>query len=190
MLLSRVAFGERLTARKAGALAVVGTVLTVGLSAVSTALGVALGVTAAVIYNVYIVGSAVVTPEAGALASATVVISSAAVVHAGLALATRPDHPTGAVGLLADVGLVLVSTVVAIGTFFAGLRLVGATAAATLSSPEPAVTVALAVTLLGETVAPLQFAGGGLVLAAVLLLARAGAATAPVDNPAAGPVAG
>lgn len=59
-----------------------------------------------------------------------------------------------------------------------------------MSSLEPAVTVALAVTLLGETVAPLQFAGGALVLGALLLLARAGAATAPVDNPAAGPVAG
>lgn len=96
VLLSRVAFGERLTARKAGALAlaVVGTVLTVGPVGGGAALGVVLGVTVAVIYSVYIIGSAVVTPEAGALASATVVISSAAVVYAGLALATRPDYPT------------------------------------------------------------------------------------------------
>ncbi len=187
VLLSRVAFGERLTARKGLALvlAVVGTVLTVGPVGGGAALGVVLGVTAALVYSVYIVSSAAITPRAGALPSATVVICSAATVYALLALLTRPDYPSGPAGLASGIGIALVSTVVAIGTFFAGMRRVGATDASTLSSLEPAVTVALAVALLGETVTALQLAGGALVLAAVVVLSRAGAAPAPVDSPAA-----
>jgi drug/metabolite transporter (DMT)-like permease len=38
---------------------------------------------------------------------------------------------------------------------------------------EPLVTVTLAAVVLGETIAPVQLAGGALILAAVVLLARA-----------------
>jgi drug/metabolite transporter (DMT)-like permease len=65
-------------------------------------------------------------------------------------------------------GLALVSTVGAIALFFAGLRRVGPTAASILSTLEPVVTVALAFVVFGESLGPVQLAGGALVLLAVL----------------------
>ena len=54
--------------------------------------------------------------------------------------------------------------------FFAGLRRVGPSEAAILSTFEPIVTVALALVVLGERLSEPQLAGGALVLAAVVLL--------------------
>ena len=62
----------------------------------------------------------------------------------------------------------MVSTVGAIGLFFAGLRRVGPTAASILSTLEPVVTVVLAFAVFGESLGPAQLAGGALVLLAVL----------------------
>ena len=66
--------------------------------------------------------------------------------------------------------IAVVSTVVAVSAFFAGLRLVGPSEAAILSTFEPVVTVVLAYMVLGERLAPAQLVGGALVLAAVILL--------------------
>ena len=62
------------------------------------------------------------------------------------------------------------STVVAIWLFFAGLRRVGPTAAAILSTLEPVVTVMLAFAVFGESLGPAQLLGGALVLCAVLVV--------------------
>ncbi|MDF7041568.1 DMT family transporter, partial [Escherichia coli] len=67
------------------------------------------------------------------------------------------------------------STVVAILTFFAGLQKLGAAQASMLSTLEPVVTVLFAALLLGESIAPMQMAGGALILAGVLWLTRADA---------------
>jgi drug/metabolite transporter (DMT)-like permease len=66
--------------------------------------------------------------------------------------------------------IALVSTVVAVSAFFAGLRRVGPSEAAILSTFEPPVTVVLAFLVLGERLTVPQLAGGALVLAAVVLL--------------------
>jgi drug/metabolite transporter (DMT)-like permease len=55
---------------------------------------------------------------------------------------------------------------------FAGIARIGPTNAAMISTLEPVVTVALAALLLGETLEPVTLLGGGLILAAVLLLAQ------------------
>ena len=66
--------------------------------------------------------------------------------------------------------LAAVSTVGAIGLFFAGLRRVGPTTASILSTVEPLVTVALAFVVFGESLGPLQLTGGALVLGAVFMV--------------------
>ena len=66
--------------------------------------------------------------------------------------------------------IALFSTVIPIVLFVAGLARVGASTAAIASTVEPAMTVALAWIVLGETLGPLQLAGGALVLSAVVLL--------------------
>ena len=67
-------------------------------------------------------------------------------------------------------GIAVVSTVGAVGLFFAGLRRVGPTTASILSTAEPLTTVVLAYLAFGESLSPVQLTGGALVLGAVLLL--------------------
>jgi drug/metabolite transporter (DMT)-like permease len=170
---------ERLTRRRllALGLAVTGGAMIVagggvGAHGSGLALGVLLAVTAAVIYAGYIVASARITPRSGAIPSAAVVTSSAAVVLAGAALATGPRPPHTAGGFAAIALMALISTVLAIMTFFAGLARLGPSTAATLSTLEPAITVALAAVLLAEPLRVTALAGGALVLGAVVLLVR------------------
>ncbi|MHA7187956.1 EamA family transporter, partial [Burkholderia pseudomallei] len=85
-----------------------------------------------------------------------------------------PHWPRAAAGWAALVAIALVSTVAAMLAFFAGLARLGAARTSMLSTLEPVVTVALAAELFGETLTPLQWAGGVAILAAVLWLVRAG----------------
>jgi drug/metabolite transporter (DMT)-like permease len=94
-------------------------------------------------------------------------------------------HPADvtAKGWLWLVCIGVVSTVVAIGFFFAGLRRVGPTSASILATVEPVVTVFLAFVVFGETLAALQIAGAALVLTSVVVLqarSREPAAALPV----------
>ena len=63
-----------------------------------------------------------------------------------------------------------VGTTIPVLTFILGLRMLGPSRAAILSTFEPAATVLLAVIVLGELASPLQYVGGALILASVLLL--------------------
>ncbi|HET7487177.1 MAG TPA: DMT family transporter [Acidimicrobiales bacterium] len=175
VVLSALLLGTRLTPARAGALglAVVGAGLTVGPALSGRPLGVALGLGAALIYSVYILAGSRMAGSGGPLASSAVVISAAAVVYAAVVAVQRPAFPSTAGAWIAVVAIALVSTVVAISTFFAGMDHLGAADASTLSTLEPVVTVVLAWALLGEGLTALQVVGGALVLAAVLVLARA-----------------
>lgn len=183
-VLSSVALHERLTRAKLVALAAAlgGMTLTVapsllGEAPASGTAGVAFGVAAAAIYAVYIVAGARLSRTVAALPMSSIVIASAAVVFAVAALLRGPAWPRTTVGWLAIAAIALVSTVAAITLFFAGLERIGPTRASTLSTIEPLVTVTLAAALLGERIAPIQIAGGALILGAVVLLARAHADT-------------
>jgi drug/metabolite transporter (DMT)-like permease len=186
-LLSASLLHERLTTPKRVALgvALAGTVLTVapalaGPANAETGAGVAAGiafaVAAAMFYSFYIIAGAWLGRRVAAEPMSTVVIASAAAVFIAAALARGPAWPQSAAGWLAVLAIALVSTVGAITLYFAGLERVGPTRAATLSTLEPVVTVTLAAIVLGEAIAPVQLAGGALILAAVALIARSPAA--------------
>ena len=68
--------------------------------------------------------------------------------------------------------IAIVSTVTPIALFFAGLRRVGPSTAAILSTLEPLTTVALAFVVFGETLSGVQLAGAALVLGAAVWLQR------------------
>jgi drug/metabolite transporter (DMT)-like permease len=176
-VLSTVVLGDRLTPRKVVALvvAMVGTALTIGPELSGRPLGIALGAAAAVIYSVYILVGSRLTPRSGALPSSAVVMTAAAAVYAVVAVVQRPAFPVTRLGWAAVVAIALVSTVVAITTFFAGMARLGAADASTLSTLEPVVTVALAAAVLHERISAVQLAGGALILGAVVLLARTAA---------------
>jgi drug/metabolite transporter (DMT)-like permease len=110
-------------------------------------------------------------PMAARLLAALACSGAAASLTAGSALRgeLRPRALTiAAWGWLAC--LAVVSTVVAIGLLFAGLRRVGPTAASMLSTVEPLVTALLAFLAFGERPAAVQILGGTLVLGGVLVL--------------------
>jgi drug/metabolite transporter (DMT)-like permease len=133
--------------------------------------GVVMAISAAVAYSTYIlVADTVVRRLDPFLLSAlvttggTVTFWTAGVVHGGLDL-NLPAH-----GWLDIAGIVVVSTVLPVSAFLAGLHRVGPSTASIVSCFEPVVTVSLAMALYGERLSGGQFAGGALVLAAVVLL--------------------
>jgi drug/metabolite transporter (DMT)-like permease len=167
---------ERMTPRRLIALVLASSGLVLVLAGAGTgaldAVGVALGIAAAVVYSIYIlVSDGVVGRMSPTVLSALVCSGAAVSLIAGSSLAG--DLQPGSVtargwGWLACIGVV--STVLAISLFFAGLRRVGPTAASILATVEPLVTVSLAFLVFGETLGPVQIAGGALVLAAVVAL--------------------
>ncbi len=182
-LLSTVVLGVPLTPVRAAALAIalVGAALTIGPEVAGgpagpersgSPLGIALGATAAVVYSVYILVGSRLTPRSGALPSSAVVMAAAAAVYAVVVLVQRPAFPSTVGSWAAVVAIALVSTVVAITTFFAGMARLGPADASTLSTLEPVVTVVLAAAVLDERITLVQLAGAAFILAAVVLLAR------------------
>jgi len=170
-LLSALVLREPITGLKAFALvlALAGTALTVGPGG-GQAIGIFLAISAAVIYSVYIIVGAGVMKQVSAIQSSLVIFASAGAVYGILMAVNQPHLPSSAAGWIVMALLVLLSTVVPVVTFRAGLERIGATNAAMLSTLEPVVTVLLAAVLLGEALKPLALMGGALILTAVLLL--------------------
>ena len=154
------------------AIALVGTALTIGGDLHSEVPGILLGIAAAFIYSVYILAGEEIMPRVGPLAAATVVMLAAAVVYGLMAFGVGLAVPATTTGWSAILVIALFSTLIAILGFFKGLEKLGAADASTLSTLEPLVTIALAALVLGETVTAMQLAGGTMILAAVIYLAR------------------
>jgi drug/metabolite transporter (DMT)-like permease len=135
-------------------------------------LGTALGVAAATVYSAYILVSEGVLERIGPLVLSALVCTGAAttLTLTGLTHGDLDPGRVSATGFVWLGALSVVSTVGAIALFFAGLRRVGPSAASILSTLEPVVTVALAFAVFAESLGPAQLVGGGLVVAAVLVL--------------------
>ena len=108
-------------------------------------------------------------PRTGAIASSTTVMLAAAIVYLGIVAVHGPTFPRTTPGWIAIFAIALVSTVLPIVTFFAGLSRIGPTRASTISTFEPVVTVILAALILGESINALQLLGGFLILAAAVI---------------------
>lgn len=175
-VLSALIYRRRIGAGRtiAVAMALTGTALTVGGDLTSQPLGIALGIGAALIYSLYILAGERVIPRIGPLPAATVVMLAAAVVYGAAAAAEGLTLPRSLQGWLAVLAIAIFSTLLAILGFFKGLEKLGAADASTLSTFEPLITIALAFVVLGEAVTLPQLAGGALILATVIYLARHG----------------
>jgi drug/metabolite transporter (DMT)-like permease len=164
---------ERLTRGKVAALAlaVAGAALTVNPEG-GQPVGIALAISAAAIYSVYIIAGTGVMKHVSAVQSSTVIFASAGLAAGGLMLIDGPRLPNAGAGWWVIAAIVLIATVIPVVTFLAGLERIGPTNAAMLSTLEPVVTVLLAAWLLGETLAPRALLGGVLILLAVLVVTR------------------
>ncbi len=172
-LLAALVLHEPFTGVKALALglALAGTALTVG-PAGGQALGALLAVAAATIYSVYIIVGAQVMKHVSAVQSSAVIFAAAGMTSGVLMVANGPHLPATGAGWAAITSMVLIATVLPVATFLAGIERIGPTNAAMLSTLEPVVTVLLAAVWLNETLQPLTWLGGGLILSAVLLLTQ------------------
>lgn len=184
---------ERLTPPRAVALvlAAAGTALVLlggSLGAVD-GLGVLMGLGAAGAYATYILVADRLVAGLDPFALSALVMAGAAATLLLVGVAGGQLHLGFAVeGWLWLAALAWGSTVVGIVGFFVGLRLVGPGTASIVSGVEPAVTVALATVVLGESIGLRQLVGGALVLAAVVVLQRR-PGTVSSDAPASQPAA-
>ncbi len=172
-LLAAAFLRERLTPRRLALLGVsfVGIALTLG-GGHGTTTGILLGLGAAAFYSVYIVVGARELGGTDPLAASTVVCLAAAATLIVASAFRAPQFPGVWWGWLSIAAIALLSTVVAMIAFFGGLKRIGPAAASIASTLEPVVTVILAWLVLGESLAPIQIAGGALVLGSAAWLAR------------------
>ena len=135
-------------------------------------LGVLLGIAAAVVYTTYILTSSGVAARVGPLLLSALVCTGAATTLTIATAATGDLHPGDltATGFGWVTAIAVISTVGAVSLFFAGLKRVGPTTASILSTAEPVTTVVLAFLAFGESLSPVQLAGGALVVGAVFVL--------------------
>jgi drug/metabolite transporter (DMT)-like permease len=173
-LLARLLFGEPLgwTKLTAVALAVIGTLLVVQAQVrVASPIGLILGLTSAAVYSGYILYGSRLLPGIPPVSATATIVTAAATVWSGFAAATGQlavNWTPSRVALL--VGFAVIATTIPVLAFILGLRLVGASRAAILSTFEPASSVLLAVLILGEAANPIQYLGGAFILASVVLL--------------------
>lgn len=174
VIFSTLLFKEHITGLKilALVLALTGTVLTIGLGGGGSLLGIALAMTAPFIYSAYILAGSKITKEVDILSASTVVMISASFVFGAFIAVKGLNMPQTWVGWGGVLAIALISTVIAIITFFAGLKRVGPTNASMLSTFEPVTTVILAAIIFGEEVTLMRLVGGVMILFAVVLLAK------------------
>jgi drug/metabolite transporter (DMT)-like permease len=133
--------------------------------------GALMALGASLTYTTYILVSDRIVGEVDPFALALLVLTGATASFSVAGVATGSlDFALSGEAWVWLVAIALVSTVVAVSAFFAGLRRVGPSEASILSTFEPPVTVALAFVVLGERLTVAQLAGGALVLAAVIVL--------------------
>lgn len=192
-----VRFATRLSGRRpwvALGIALAGVVLALGGIDVSSSppfAGIALVLASPLIYAGWIILSARLAgersdhlaPESGgsedgaghvddAAAASALMITATAVVFVVGALATgrpyAPDRiPVAAWPFLIAIGFA--GTFLAIQTFYAGSRRIGAAQAALVSTVEPLIIVTLAFVFLHEVLTPIQLLGGALVIVGVIV---------------------
>ena len=174
-LISIFVLKERITLRKITALilAVGGTILVIGFKKGSDIRGILLGISAAVIYSVYIITSSDVLKRNNALSSTAVIFSSASLFFFGFCMNTELILPSTSFGWTNIFLLSVVATSLAAYSFFEGIRLIGAVNSSMLSTFEPVATIFLTAAVFNYRITLLQ--GGGtllIILSAILLSLR------------------
>jgi drug/metabolite transporter (DMT)-like permease len=164
---------ERLGARRAAALGavLVGVALVGGGAGSPDPLGIVLALASASVYAAYILFSDRMLRGVDPVAFAALLVTGAAGAFLVFG-ASRGELGAigGGLGAIAVVIGALVGTVFAVTAFLNGIRLVGPGTASLLATIEAPAGLALAALALGERLAPVQLAGGALVVSAIVVL--------------------
>ena len=154
------------------AVAVSGAVLTAGQVGAGSMTGVLFMLGAAAWYTGYIVLTNRIIEGTDSLTAITVVMFGAAAAHLVVLAVTGSSLPADGTGWVAAVAAAVFSTIIAMGFFFAGVRLIGPGEAAVLSTVEPVVSIIVGVIALHESLGGVSVVGAVMVLSSVALLAR------------------
>jgi drug/metabolite transporter (DMT)-like permease len=151
-------------------IAILGTILTIGPFGEARPLGIILGLVSASVYATYVLVGEKVMQEESPIISTTVMISSAAIVYGVIVTIHGLSLPQTLSGWAGIGALGLISTVLAIGALFTGIKLLGAPTASMLSTLEPVVTIVLSLFILKQPIVVMQLVGGALILTAVVMM--------------------
>jgi drug/metabolite transporter (DMT)-like permease len=147
---------------------------------VNSALSLLFGFSAAVFYSLYILASSHWLKGIHPLSTTLYIMSSAAIALSAMHI--RPARfPLPGEAWLVVGATALISTVMAMSLFLAGLQKLKNSEVSLLSTAEPITGVALATVFWGEMLSAAQWLGGAFVIGGMLLVARASKApdTAP-----------
>ena len=173
-LFSAVFLKQPITGYKIAALLMtfVGILLTIGLDGGGYVLGIILAVSAAIFYSLYLIFGSLSIQKAGPFSASTVIILSATVIFGIVVGVQGPQLPEAISGWLAIAAGALISTVLGLVAFFEGLKRIDTANAAIISTFEVVVAVSLAIIILGETISLSKIFGAGMVISAVVILAK------------------
>ena len=159
----------------ATAISVVGLVLILGSSLGDVNLtGILLASGSAIVYSVYIVSSnRVIKKTPALLTSAYISLFSALGSFILGSFSGGFDFSFRASGWIATIGIALVSTVIAMVTFFKSMEFIGPTKTSIISLTEVLFTVLLSAIILHQYLTPFQMIGGACVLLGAYLVAKA-----------------
>jgi len=177
MLIAAGFLGERLGRTRLVAVAVAGAGVFAVVNPLAAqgsiaAAGVLLGLGTAVIYAAYILTGCVLLRDMPAVVAAAAIATTAGATLALAGAAGGQLRPLTGTAIALAGSMAVVATAIPVTLLLAGLARVGATRAAIISTLEPATTVLLAALVLGETLGPVRLAGGALILAAAVIVAR------------------
>ena len=174
-VLAALVLKERVTRIKAAALlmALAGCLIVLSPREVGDWRGALLALASSVLYSGYMLVGTRLTRGVDPFLTTAWVMTATAMAFVGAALFRGEMGSVRGGGAWGSIlALALVATVMADGSFFAGLPLTGASRAAILSTVEPLFTIFLSAVLLGESISPVSFLGGALILGSVILIHR------------------
>ena len=152
-------------------LAISGAILVIGLDTGGNRTGVFFGISAAVIYSLYTITGARVMGRNDAFTASLVVITSSGFFYFIYNLKAGFFIPEQGITWLYIFAIAVISTAIAIYTYFLGIKRIGAVNASMLSTFEPVTTMVLASLFLGQPIGWMQTAGTALILSSAILVA-------------------
>jgi drug/metabolite transporter (DMT)-like permease len=173
-LLSAAFLKQPITGYKIAALLMtfVGILFTIGLNGGGYFLGIILAISTAIFYSLYLIFGSLSIQKAGPFSASAVIILSSTVIF-GVAVGVQgPQLPVNVSGWLAIFAGAMISTVLGLVAFFAGLKRIDTANAAIISTFEVVVAVVLAIIILGETISLPKILGACMVISAVVILAK------------------
>ncbi|MFF3022457.1 DMT family transporter [Gottfriedia sp. NPDC057948] len=153
-------------------LSLIGIVLVLGAPAENVnPFGILLALAAAIVYSIYIIVGGRVSIHVPPLVTSAYISLFASISFLLVGVSTSTIHiHFKFIGWISILGISIISSVISMGTFFAGVKRIGPTKGAVLSMVEPVVTISFSTILFHENMSLLQIIGGTIVLSGALLV--------------------